>query len=46
VAPPLFGWIMDQGAPRMVFVLTSVFMLLMLATALAGHFTARAAARR
>ena len=46
VAPPLFGWIMDHGAPRMVFALTSAFMLLMLATALAGHFTARSAASR
>ncbi len=37
---------MDQGAPRMIFVLTACFMLLMLAASLAGHFTAQAAARK
>jgi len=46
LSPLLFGWIMDQGAPRMIFVLTSIFMILMLVTSLAAHYTARATARR
>jgi len=46
ISPLLFGWVMDQGAPRMIFVLTACFMLLMLAASLAGHFTAQAAARK
>ena len=46
VSPLLFGWVMDQGAPRMIFVLTAGFMLLMLATSLAAHFTAKASAAR
>jgi FSR family fosmidomycin resistance protein-like MFS transporter len=46
VSPLLFGWVMDQGAPSMIFVLTAGFMMLMLATSLAAHFTAKASAGR
>lgn len=34
IAPVLFGWIVDQGEPRMVFVLSAVFLLI--AAGLAG----------
>jgi MFS transporter, FSR family, fosmidomycin resistance protein len=36
VGPMLFGWIMDQGAPRWVFGISVVFMLLTVALALIG----------
>jgi MFS transporter, FSR family, fosmidomycin resistance protein len=36
VGPMLFGWIMDQGAPRWVFGLSVLFMLLTVAIALGG----------
>jgi MFS family permease len=34
--PMLFGWIMDRGAPRWVFGASALFMVLTVATALAG----------
>jgi len=36
IGPMLFGWIMDQGAPRWVFGATVVFMVLTVALALIG----------
>ena len=33
VAPLLFGWIIDQGAPEGIFLLTALFMLTALAAA-------------
>ena len=33
LTPLLFGWLLDRGEPRMVFVTSSVFMLLTIATA-------------
>ena len=36
VGPMLFGWIMDQGAPRWVFGASVVFMVLTVALALLG----------
>jgi MFS transporter, FSR family, fosmidomycin resistance protein len=36
VGPMLFGWIMDQGAPRWVFGASVIFMLLTVALALIG----------
>jgi FSR family fosmidomycin resistance protein-like MFS transporter len=44
VAPVLFGWIMDRGAPRWVFGASVVFMLLTVAMALLGE--QRSARRR
>jgi MFS transporter, FSR family, fosmidomycin resistance protein len=34
VSPILFGWLMDRGEPRLIFVLVAVFMLLSLLTVL------------
>jgi len=36
IGPMLFGWIMDQGAPRWVFGASVVFMVLTVALALIG----------
>ncbi|HEX9464597.1 MAG TPA: MFS transporter [Alphaproteobacteria bacterium] len=32
VAPPLFGWLMDSGAPRLIFVAVAAMMVLSIAT--------------
>jgi MFS transporter, FSR family, fosmidomycin resistance protein len=41
IGPMLFGWIMDRGAPHWIFGASAVFMLLTVATALAGDRSIR-----
>ncbi|HYF06972.1 MAG TPA: MFS transporter [Acetobacteraceae bacterium] len=46
VGPPLFGWILDSGAPRDVFLVSAAFMALTVLMALGQDVWARARARR
>jgi MFS transporter, FSR family, fosmidomycin resistance protein len=41
LSPFLFGWLMDRGAPRTIFVLAAVAMLLTIVTALQVHRSTR-----
>ncbi|MDP6344944.1 MAG: MFS transporter, partial [Alphaproteobacteria bacterium] len=43
ITPALFGWLMDQGEPRLLFWFAPLFMLIAVVTVLAARFTRPAA---
>jgi len=46
IGPPIFGWVLDSGAPRNVFLISAGFMLCTVLMALAQDVWGRARARR
>ena len=46
LTPLLFGWLLDKGEPRMVFVASAAFMLLTIATVVQVHRQAAPAGER